>query len=83
MRLPATVQVLARINDVLLLAWGNVSTLVWAIAATALFGFFRLGELLVEYLRDYNAASSLSWGDVAVDSRTSPTKIHLRRSKCD
>ena len=33
----------------------------------------------------YRQTSSLAWGDVAVDSITSPSmvKVHLKRSKCD
>ena len=33
----------------------------------------------------YDSVFCLSWGDVAVDSRSSPTmvKVHLKRSKCD
>ena len=33
----------------------------------------------------YDPIFCLSWGDVAVDSRSAPTmvKVHLKRSKCD
>ena len=84
-RLPITVQILTRIHDTLFISPGEESTLIWAIAATAFFGFFRLGELLVISPRDFNPAVNLSWGDVAVDNRSSLTmvRIHLRRSKCD
>ena len=83
--MPITIQILARIHNTLSQQPGPESVLVWAIAATAFFGFFRLGELLVESPAHFNPAISLAWGDVAVDSRTSPSmvKLHLRRSKCD
>ena len=37
------------------------------------------------WLYHFNPAVNLSWGDVAVDNRSSPTmvRIHLRHSKCD
>ena len=84
-RLPITAQILARIHGSLVHSSRPDSTLIWVVAATAFFGFFRLGELLVESPRDYSPTTSLSWGNVAVDSRTSPSmvKVHLRRSKCD
>ena len=39
----------------------------------------------MEAADQYRQTSSLSWGDVAVDSITSPTilRVHLKRSKCD
>ncbi|KAL5514951.1 hypothetical protein EMCRGX_G000046 [Ephydatia muelleri] len=61
------------------------SMVYWAIATTAFFGFFRLGELLVEAETLYNSALHLSWGDVAINDQAAATmvKFHLRRSKCD
>ena len=46
---------------------------------------FRLGELLVETVGQYDRAVHLSWEDVVVDNRTSPSmvRVHLKRSKCD
>ncbi|KAL5502119.1 hypothetical protein EMCRGX_G008842 [Ephydatia muelleri] len=41
----------------------------WAIATSAFFSFFRLGELLIGSEAEYSSASHLSWGDVALDSR--------------
>ena len=57
----------------------------WAIAATAFFGFFRLGELLPDSAKSFSPTTHLAWGDVAVNSRTNPrmVQIHLKRSKCD
>lgn len=59
----------------------------WAIACTAFFGFFRLGELLPASPGSFCLAMGLTWGDVAVDSHTAPLdsrtaprmiQIHLR-----
>ena len=84
-RLPITATVLRRIQASLV-AEGNLEDLAyWAVATTAFFGFFRLGELLVETETSYNPALHLSWGDVAVNDRSSATmvKLHLKKSKCD
>ena len=84
-RLPITAAVLGRI-------WGHLEPashphkdLLWAIACTAFFGFFRLGELLPESATKWDPSGSILWGDVAVDSQENPTmfKIRLKRSKCD
>ena len=58
---------------------------IWTIAATAFFGFFRLGELLPGSIKDFNPAFSLTWGDVVVDNRMSPkiVQIHLKKTKCN
>lgn len=57
----------------------------WAIAATAFFGFFRLGELVLSQSIQWDPMRHLSWGDDAVDNHTNPrmVQIHLRQSKCD
>ena len=59
--------------------------LMWAVACTAFFGFFRLGELLPGSATVDSATTAITWSDVAVDSRENPAmvKVHLRRSKCD
>ena len=58
---------------------------VWAIACTAFFGFFRHGDMLPEAPRSFNPATDLAWGDVAADSHVAPRmlQIHLKKSKCD
>ena len=58
---------------------------IWAVAASAFFGFFRLGGLLPASLSSYNPVTSLSWGDVSVDSHTDLQMIqfHIKVSKCD
>ena len=84
-RLPITATVLRRIEAPLKEHNGQDASAFWAIAVTAFFGFFRLGELLVESESDYTPALHLSWGNVAVDahSETSMVKIHLKKLKCD
>ena len=58
---------------------------IWAVASTAVFGFFRLGELLPESASAFNESACLSWVDVAVDNHSAPRmlQIHLKKSKCD
>ena len=84
-RLPITAPILAQLHGNLTQSSRPDRVLIWAVAATAFFGFFRLGELLVDAPKNYSPATDLSWGDVSVDDRASPTmvKIHLRQSKCD
>ena len=84
-RLPITAHVLGRIREVLISSQHPERVLLWAISCTAFFGFFRLGELLVDSLEAFNPATGLAWGDVAVDSESNPTmiRIHLKKSKCD
>ena len=50
-----------------------------------LFGFFQLGELLVDSPSNFMPSTKLSWGDVAVDSHRDSKMIqfHLKLSKCD
>ena len=72
-RLPITGTILNRIRLALDNSCHPHKVPLWAIAATAFFGFFRLGELLPESSRTFNPSTSLSWGDVAVDSQDNPT----------
>ena len=57
------------------------STMLWAAACLAFFGFFRLGELFGNAI----SPPAMLASDVAVDSHTSPTvlKVHLRKGKTD
>ena len=84
-RLPVTAQVLVRVHEFLAASSHPEKTVLWTIAVTAFFGFFRLGELLPDSPTAFNPATSLAWGDVAVDSSTNPqmVQVHLKRSKCD
>ena len=69
---------MAKIGDAL------QKSVIWAIACTAFFGFFRLGEL-PESVSSFNPSTDLEWGDVVIHSHTAPSIIqtHLKKSKCD
>ena len=84
-RLPITTQTVAKIQTELTSSAAPDRVVIWAIAAAAFFGFFRLGELLLESPSAFHPAKNLAWGDVAVDNHSSPTMIqfHLKTSKCD
>ena len=84
-RLPITASVLERIRGQLESSCHPHKELLWAVACTAFFGFFRLGELCPATASQVQPTASIMWGDVAVDSRENPTmvRIHLKRSKCD
>lgn len=84
-RLPITGHLLEKMRVALDKSSHPNKILVWAIAATAFFGFFRLGELLPESARGIDPAVSLMWGDVATDDAENPAmiSIHLKKSKCD
>ena len=73
LRLPITAAIMDRIRTHLERSDLSHKQLLWAICCTAFFGFFRLGKLLSESRAQANAAASLTWGDVAVDSRERPT----------
>lgn len=84
-RLPITFQVLASIGDQLKRSQHPEKIVVWAIACTAFFGFFRLGELLPDSTNSFNPVTGINWEDVSVDNHSAPTmfQIHLKKSKCD
>ena len=84
-RLPITAKVLLQVKHHLSLLPEDERAVVWCIACTAFFGFFRLGELLPDSIHAYHPATSLSWGDVAVDSHVKPrmVQVFLKQSKCD
>ncbi len=84
-RLPITASVLGQIKVQLMAMSHPHKELIWAIACTAFFGFFRLGELLPASTQIGQDTAVVMWRDVAVDSRDNPRmiRIHLRRSKCD
>lgn len=84
-RLPITAHVLEQMGRKFRNSANPHKVSLWAIACTAFFGFFRLGELLPESPNGADPATSLVWGDVAVNNRENPTMvcIHLKISKCD
>ena len=80
--LPITAHVLEQIGRKLRNSANSHKVPLWAIACTAFFGFFRLGELLPESPNGANPAMSLVWGDIAADNRENPTMVcvHLKKS---
>lgn len=84
-RLPITAHLMEKMQIALAKSQRPDRVMLWAVACSAFFGFFRLGELLPGSARAFDAAVNLAWGDVAVDSHENPTmvQVHLRRSKCD
>lgn len=84
-RLPITSHMLRKIKQSLLSSSDPNRLVLWAIACTAFFGFFRLGELLPASRAAYSPATSLSWGDISVDSHSAPrmVQLHLKQSKYD
>ena len=57
----------------------------WAVCCTAFFGFFRLGEILLQSGCTYDSNIHLSVGDVAVENVEDPkmVQISLKHSKTD
>ena len=84
-RLPVTAQILRQAHQFMFSSTNQERVVVWAIACTAFFGFFRHGDMLPEAPRSFNPATDLAWGDVAADSHVAPRmlQIHLKKSKCD
>ena len=84
-RLPITAGLLGRIRTALDHSSHPEKVLLWAVCCTAFFGFFRLGELLLDSSAAFNLRSHLAWGDVSVNDQAAPTvvKIHLKQSKTD
>ena len=83
--LPITVWILEAIQQSLATSSNPDRVVLWAVSATAFFGFFRLGKLLLESPAHFMPTTKLAWGDVSVDSHTDPKmiQIHLKVSKCD
>ena len=83
--LPITIYVLEGIHQFLATSSNPDRVVLWAVSASAFFGFFRLGELLLDSPAQFNSAMSLAWRDVAVDNHSNPRMVqfHLKVSKCD
>jgi len=84
-RLPITAPLLLRIKHHLESSSHPCKLALWAVCCTAFFGFFRLGELLLDAQATFDSSTHLAWGDIAVDNPTNPTmlRVHLKRSKTD
>ena len=72
-RLPITAHILRKIGQGWRESLCTERAVLWAVACSAFFGFFRLGELLPVTGAAYNPRTSLSWGDVMWPSIPSPT----------
>ena len=59
--------------------------MLWVVACTAFFGFFRLGELLLDAQTAFNPAIHLAWGNIGVNNPAHPsmTCVRLKQSKTD
>ena len=84
-RLPITAQILRKIKQQLAWAPHPERQVLWAVSCSAFFGFFRLGELLLQSQSSFNPRLHLAWGDMAVDDKQAPTMVrfHLKQSKTD
>ena len=84
-RLPITTQLLRQVRSALNKSSHPEKSLLWAVCCTAFFGFFRLGELLLESATAFRQSLHLAWGDIAIDDQANPHMvcIHLKRSKTD
>ena len=81
-RLPITAALLHQIRRNLDSSSHPDKLVLWAMC---FFGFFRLGEQLLESQSAFRQSIHLAWGDVAVDSQDKPSmaQIHLKISKTD
>ena len=84
-RLSITVRILEAIQQSLARSFNPDRVVLWVVSATAFFGYFLLGELLLDSPTHFMPATKLAWGDVFVDSYTNPKiiQLHLKVSKCD
>ena len=84
-RLPITPTILRRMKAVLDTSPCRERLVVWAIACSAFFGFFRLGELLPKGSKRFDPAVDLEWGDVSLDNHDNPQMVqfHIKVSKCN
>ena len=83
-RLPITAHILERIRTALMASANPEKHAIWVVAASAFFRFFHLGELLPDSVSSYNPVTSLSWGDVSVDSHTDAQMIQFHvKVSCD
>ena len=84
-RLPITAHMLRQIKGALEAMAHEEEAVLWAVCCVAFFGFFRLGELLLDAQTSFNTQIHLAWGDVAVDNQQNPkmVRLHLKQSKTD
>ena len=83
-RLPITIQLMRRMRAVLLQESHNYDNiLLWAACCTAFFGFLRCSEFTVPSIQDYDPSAHLSYEDLSINSRDSPSviQVHIKQSK--
>lgn len=85
-RLPITINIMVKIKAILsyeLHKYQNI--MMWAACSIAFFGFLRCSEFTVPSQDGYDPHAHLSYHDVAVDNRTTPTflTLQLKQSKTD
>ena len=76
-RLPITAHMLRQIKGALEAMAHEEKAVLWAVCCVAFFGFFRLGELLLDAQTSFNTQIHLAWGDVAVDNQQNPKMVRL------
>ena len=77
-RLPITLQLMHKIRTALLQEphdYRNI--LLWAACCIAFLGFLRCSEFTVPSVHDYDPSAHLSFKDLSIDSRDSPSVIQL------
>lgn len=85
-RLPITPAVLKKIKGVLNQQPSDFNNImIWAACCLCYFGFLRSGEVCVPSREGYDAGAHLSYGDIAIDSRSKPTllAVTIKASKTD
>ncbi len=84
-RLPVTPPILKKISEVLEAESGKADNIMlWAAVCTCFFGFLQSGEICVPSWESYDPGAHLSFGDVTLDSRHSPTMAQVTKaSKTD
>ena len=86
MRQPITIQLTRRIKMALLQephSYDNV--LLWATCCISFFGFLKCSEFTVTSIQEYDPSTHLSYNDVSIDCRDSPSAVQIliKQSKTD
>lgn len=86
-RLPITLPILSKLKEVWLASTFDDfdGCMLWAVASVCFFGIFRAGELTSPTESQYDSNTHLTFSDIAVDDKLSPStlQIHLKASKTD
>ena len=85
-RLPITVEIMHQIHSVLSKCPTEYEgMMLWAACCTAFFGFLRVGEMTTPSQDACDSSVHLSLGDVALNSRITPTIVwlNIKQSKTD